>query len=474
MAFRQMTVDSEAGPYQMWVDDATGQTTTTNPALAGAGLGYVNEMRQGPDGAMVDTQLVSTIGGIPADQFITRPRADGRLETYNPKTGQWEKTYRAPFDMAGGNQFVPESIGKPIGGAFIEFNNPAENSGGFMEDFVFPAVVGGIAGGGLLGMAGFGPMAAGSGSLGNIASGGGAFGATEGLGMAGSFDALSGAGLGATGAGSGAMDTSWFEPWMDAATGGGTPAIDDAAANLLMQETAGGNLMGGGAQGSWQQQLLNMGIPLPDSLKSALSTANSGLGAANTLSSLFGGSGGSSGGTGGSLWDILGRAAPGLLGAYASNQQTNAMTDLANKFSEYGAPSRARYEASMTPGFDPTSIAGYQGALDTASQSILRKLSATGGNPYGNPGGLIEANKQIVAGTALPAIQQYQNQNANTGGLGALAAAYPSTQQAATQSGANVYNALGSAVGNVVNPPQTASQSLADIYKLINSGMKAA
>lgn len=126
----------------------------------------------------------------------------------------------------------------------------------------------------------------------------------------------------------------------------------------------------------------------------------------------------------------------------------------------------------MTPGFDPTSIAGYQGALDTTSQTLLRRLSATGGNPYGNPGGLIEANKQIVSGTAMPIIQNYQNQNANTGGLGALAAAYPSTQQAATQSGANVYNALGSAVGNVVNPPQTAAQSLADVYKLINSGMK--
>jgi len=197
-------------------------------------------------------------------------------------------------------------------------------------------------------------------------------------------------------------------------------------------------------------------------------------GGSSLLKSILGGSDGSSSGSGGSLWDMLGRALPGVLGAYAANKQTGALTDLANKFAEYGAPSRARYEASMTPGFDPTSIAGYQGALDTASQSILRKLSATGGNPYGNPGGLIEANKQIVSGTAMPIIQNYQNQNANTGGLGALAAAYPSTQQAATQSGANVYNALGSAVGNVVNPPQTASQSLADIYKLINSGMKAA
>jgi len=445
MAWRQMTIESEAGPYQVWIDDQTGQTTTTNPALAGAGLGYTNEMRQGADGGMIDTQLVNSIGGVSPNQFQTRVKADGRLETLNPTTGQWEKTYRAPFDMAGGNQFVPESIGKPIGGAFIEFNKPAENSGGFMEDFVFPAVVGGIAGGGLLGMAGFGPMAAGSGSLGNIASGSGAFGATEGLGMAGSFNGLS---AGAVPLTSGAAGLGLTEAELAAAGAGLGSGIEGAAIGAG-PVAAGSGLAGLGASGV------------------GTSAATSAAGGA--LSKILNGTATSS-----DYLDIIGRAAPGLLGAYASNQQTNAMTDLANKFSEYGAPSRARYEASMTPGFDPTSIAGYQGALDTASQSILRKLSAQNGNPFGNPGGLIEANKQIVAGTALPAIQQYQNQNANTGGLGALAAAYPSTQQAATQSGANVYNALGSAVGNVVNPPQTASQSLADIYKLINSGMKAA
>ena len=121
----------------------------------------------------------------------------------------------------------------------------------------------------------------------------------------------------------------------------------------------------------------------------------------------------------------------------------------------------------MTPGFDPASIPGYSGALDTASQSILRQLSAQNGNPYGNPGGLIEANKSIVSGTALPAIQSYQNQNANAGGLGALASAYPATQMSATQAGSGVLNSLGAAAGEVFNPkPQ--SITLADLLK----GMK--
>ena len=164
-------------------------------------------------------------------------------------------------------------------------------------------------------------------------------------------------------------------------------------------------------------------------------------------------------------------ALPGLLGAYASNQQTNALTSLADRYAEYGAPSRARYEASMTRGFDPTSIAGYQGALDTASNTLLRRLSAQNGNPYGNPGGLIEANKQIVAGTALPAVQEYQRMNAGTGGLASLAAAYPQTQNAATGSNANMYNSIGYGIDRAINGAPT---TLADIYKLINTGTQVA
>jgi hypothetical protein len=42
-------------------------------------------------------------------------------------------------------------------------------------------------------------------------------------------------------------------------------------------------------------------------------------------------------------------------------------------------------------------------------------------------------------------------------------------QAAATTSGSNVWNALGGAASDVLNPkPQTTS--LADLYKLINSG----
>lgn len=151
---------------------------------------------------------------------------------------------------------------------------------------------------------------------------------------------------------------------------------------------------------------------------------------------------------------LAGQALPGVLGAVGANQQSDKLSDLANQYMGFGAPSRSRYEASMSPGFDPyTSIAGYKSAVDDASNSQMRALS-TQGNPFGNPGGLIEAQKKVVAGTALPATQNYQNQNAAAGGLSQLAGAAPGIAQQSIGSGSGAYSALGSAAANVLNPQQ--------------------
>lgn len=187
-------------------------------------------------------------------------------------------------------------------------------------------------------------------------------------------------------------------------------------------------------------------------------------GGVNLLKSL----GGTSSGSGETDWTaLLGKLGAAGLGAYASNEQSKSLTDLATKYQEFGAPSRARYEASMTPGFDPTSIPGYAGALDTASRGILARLSATGGNPFGNPGGLIEANKQIVSGTALPAINEYQRLNANTGFGNSMNAA-ANIQTNAIGQDANMYNALGYGL-NQITQPQNTYESL--IRSLRQSGL---
>jgi hypothetical protein len=115
----------------------------------------------------------------------------------------------------------------------------------------------------------------------------------------------------------------------------------------------------------------------------------------------------------------------------------------------------------MTPGFDPNSIPGYSGAVDTASKGILARLAASGGNPWGNPGGLIEANKQIISGTALPAIQNYQNQNAVTGGYAGFNAAAPGAATAGIGAQGGVYNAIGSGLAGLTNPQPSIYDTLA-------------
>jgi len=157
-------------------------------------------------------------------------------------------------------------------------------------------------------------------------------------------------------------------------------------------------------------------------------------------------------------------ALPGLLDSYMKYNQTNALKDLADKQMGFGAPSRARYEAANTAGFDPMSIPGYAGALDSTSQAVMRKLS-TQGNPYGNPGGLIEANKAIVSGTALPAINSYINQQSNAGGLGALASAAPMTSTAAINNQAGIGTGIGDAIRSVSSDNTNMDQILAKIAK---------
>ena len=117
----------------------------------------------------------------------------------------------------------------------------------------------------------------------------------------------------------------------------------------------------------------------------------------------------------------------------------------------------------MTPGFDVNSIPGYSGAVDNSMNAMLRKLS-TSGNPFGNPGGLIEANKAVVQGTALPALQEYQRTNLNAGGLGNMNAAVPSLQTSAIGSDDSAWKQLGLGLATALNP-QPQQKSLADYLK---------
>ncbi len=267
-----------------------------------------------------------------------------------------------------------------------------------------------------------------------------------------------------------------------AATGAAAGGISGPIATGAATAAGGAALGGGGASGSSPttsndtpgEATIAPGVVNPSGIETGMNGAvGSGLGGAAATGAASAGSAAAlqrilaGGGTAADYASILGAAAPGLLGAYASNQQTNAYTDLANKQLAYGEPSRARFEASMAPGFDPNAIPGYSAALDNSANAILRKLSATSGNPYGSPGALIEANKAVVSGTALPAIQQYQLLNSQSGGLSSMTPAANANQSAAIGSQGNLYNSLGAAAANVTAPP---AFNLADYMRQLTGG----
>lgn len=175
----------------------------------------------------------------------------------------------------------------------------------------------------------------------------------------------------------------------------------------------------------------------------------------NSIQSLLGGQQNAS---------MLGALGGGLFNYLGQKSVADANTANAQAQRELGAPYRANALAAMQPGFDPNSIGGYSGAVDSASKGILARLSATGGNPFGNPGGLIEANKQIIGGTAMPAIQNYINSNLSAG-FGPSYAASQAPQTAADKLAGAGFDAGGGALANVLSPATDLDTLLAGLKK---------
>lgn len=156
----------------------------------------------------------------------------------------------------------------------------------------------------------------------------------------------------------------------------------------------------------------------------------------------------------------LARAAPGVAGAVASAQQSSDLRDLAQKYLDMGAPSRARYESSFNPGFSIASDPGYKDALDQVTKATLHGLSVTG-NPADNPNAWMQTLSDVNAKFAYPALQDYRRLNAGTGGLAALTSSAPATDTAAVNAQGGIYGGLGAAAADVFTP----KQSLADLLK---------
>lgn len=162
---------------------------------------------------------------------------------------------------------------------------------------------------------------------------------------------------------------------------------------------------------------------------------------------------------------LLGSIAPGVLGALGANQQTDALREISDRYLSMGQPFRDRLNASYSPDFDINSMPGFQNALDTASQGVLRNLSAKVGNPFDNPGALMEANKYVAGSLALPQLNTYRSQLGSFGQLGTNTAG--TADMAGAQAEGSGLNAIGYGLNNLLNP----SSDIETLLKRLSGGM---
>lgn len=172
---------------------------------------------------------------------------------------------------------------------------------------------------------------------------------------------------------------------------------------------------------------------------------------ASGLGSIFGGQEGLASKGGSDLLSMLGKIAPSLLGMYASNQQSEKLSELAQKYQDFGAPYRSKLaEISANPDAFYNSTAAQQGV-----NAVLNKLSI-GGNPSGSP-----YKQQLAVDSLWNDYGRERDRLAGFGGLTNYNAAAPNLEAQAVGSNANMYNALGAGLNDIFNP----KTSLADLLK---------
>lgn len=212
-------------------------------------------------------------------------------------------------------------------------------------------------------------------------------------------------------------------------------------------------------------------------------------GTGETLADLTGGTGAGAGGAATSAsgfakyldgtataddWlSLLGKAAPGVIGAFAADSQTKAINDLAaqqktqyDEYKGFGAP----YRTKLTDLYaDPSTFLTskeVQTPVQQGSDIMARSLSMTG-NPTGS-GNALQQLQSYSADQLFGKLGQEKDRLAGYGGLTAYnqAAAGSAGNQtlnlAGLQSGANVWNAAGAAANNIFNPPKSYAQQMAE------------
>ena len=127
---------------------------------------------------------------------------------------------------------------------------------------------------------------------------------------------------------------------------------------------------------------------------------------------------------------MFGDIAGGLFGAFSGNEQENAEYGRYQDFLGMGA----KYRKMLADTYKPGGAAGYlsgeevAGPTDQATNSLLRKLSVGGGNPFGSPGALMEAQK-YTANSLADRLAAYRGQLAGFGNIGLTQAGNQSNRQ---------------------------------------------
>jgi len=163
----------------------------------------------------------------------------------------------------------------------------------------------------------------------------------------------------------------------------------------------------------------------------------------------------------GSLLATLGATG---LGAYASNKQSNALSSLADKYMNEGAPYRGRLAASYA---DPAGFLAnspdIQAAVKQGTDALGRSLSAQGGNPAAS-GRPLQEMQNYATNALYGQLGNERQRLANFGGLSALTGAAPTANMASVGQQGNVYNALGYGLDQLTKP----QNSLADMMRALN------
>jgi hypothetical protein len=361
--------------------------------------------------------------------------------------GYWANKY--PDWVSGGGHDL-------IGGALAQSQDKNSNVFGFNIPSTRAATIAGVSE--IAGLATMGAGAAGAFGAGAGAAEGGAAGAgidaSTGA-YAGETAASGSAGAGAYGGGVSAGGSNMLVA--DAAgVPGGTMTDATAVDAPLADETGAFDMYGSnaGAPGGQPGSVFDYSSPSTNYLQTAQDWAKQlGITPAAALQMLIKG---------------VGRAAPAALGVVGASQQQKALEEMAQKYLEFGAPSRARYEASFAPGFTMANDPGYKDALDATTKATLHRLSVNG-NPAGSPNAWDQTLTDVNTKLALPALQNFRSTNANAGGIATLQTAAPGADASAINAGRGIFDAIGGGINDIFNPKPSLAQTLADYKRLLGT-----